>query len=54
MKPESEDSGQKHPFRSYDPRLEPIAAKVMAGERLGFDDGLALYGSPDVLAGNMP
>ena len=28
----------------HDPRLEPIAAKVMAGERLDFDDGLALYG----------
>lgn len=37
-------------FRSYDSRLEPIASRVMAGERLGFDDGLALYGSPDVLA----
>src|ERR1039457_758784 len=50
MKPESEDSGQTHSFRSYDPRLEPIAARVMAGERLDFNDGLALYGSPDVLA----
>ena len=40
----------KHPFRTYDPRLEPIAAKVLAGERLSFDDGLALYGSSDVLA----
>ncbi len=37
-------------FRTHDSRLEPIAAKVMAGERLDFDDGLALYGSPDVLA----
>jgi aminodeoxyfutalosine synthase len=37
-------------FRSYDPRLTPIAAKVMAGERLDFADGLALYGSSDVLA----
>jgi aminodeoxyfutalosine synthase len=33
-----------------DPRLEPIAAKVMAGERLTSDDGLALYRSPDLLA----
>jgi aminodeoxyfutalosine synthase len=33
-----------------DPRLEPIAAKVMAGERLTADDGLALYRSPDLLA----
>jgi aminodeoxyfutalosine synthase len=30
--------------------LEPIAAKVLAGERLDFNDGLVLYGSPDVLA----
>ena len=37
-------------FRTHDPRLEPIAAKVLAGERLDFNDGLALYGSPDVLA----
>ena len=33
-----------------DPRLQPIAAKVMAGERLTADDGLALYRSPDLLA----
>jgi aminodeoxyfutalosine synthase len=38
------------PFRTYDPRLEPIAAKVLARERLTFEDGLALYGSRDVLA----
>jgi len=37
-------------FRSHDPQLEPIAAKVMARERLTFSDGLALYGSADVLA----
>src|ERR1700678_298999 len=37
-------------FRSHDARLEPIAAKVMAGERLDFNDGLALYRSADVLA----
>ena len=37
-------------FRSHDSRLEPIAAKVMAGERLDFQDGLALYGSSDILA----
>ena len=41
---------RSHAFRSYDPRLEPIAAKVLAGERLEANDGLALYGSPDVLA----
>ena len=37
-------------FQTHDPCLEPIAAKVRAGERLDFADGLALYGSPDVLA----
>jgi aminodeoxyfutalosine synthase len=38
------------PFQTNDARLEPIAAKVQAGERLDFHDGLALYGSPDILA----
>ena len=33
-----------------DSRLKPIAAKILAGERLGFDDGIALYRSPDLLA----
>ncbi len=33
-----------------DKRLEPIAAKVMAGERLTYDDGIALYRSHDLLA----
>jgi len=37
-------------FRTHDPRLEPIAAKVLAGQRLDFADGLVLYGSSDVLA----
>jgi aminodeoxyfutalosine synthase len=37
-------------FRSHDPRLEPIAARVMRGERLDFADGLVLYGTSDVLA----
>ncbi len=39
-----------HPFQTDDPRLTPIAAKIEAGERLSFDDGLALYRSADVLA----
>jgi aminodeoxyfutalosine synthase len=39
-----------HPFATEDPRLAPIAAKVLAGERLGSDDGLALYASGDILA----
>src|ERR1700732_3996060 len=33
-----------------DSRLEPIAAKVLAGERLSLEDGVALYRSPDLLA----
>ena len=33
-----------------DQRLKPIAAKVLAGERLNMDDGIALYRSPDLLA----
>jgi len=36
--------------RIEDPRLRPIAEKVLAGGRLSFDDGLALYRSPDLLA----
>jgi aminodeoxyfutalosine synthase len=31
-----------------DPKLEPIAAKVMAGERLSFADGLTLFQSDDL------
>jgi len=37
------------PFSLTDPALEPIAAKVLAGERLTREDGIALYGSPDLL-----
>jgi aminodeoxyfutalosine synthase len=33
-----------------DQRLKPIADKVLAGERLSMDDGIALYRSPDLLA----
>ncbi|HKV28044.1 MAG TPA: aminofutalosine synthase MqnE [Candidatus Acidoferrales bacterium] len=33
-----------------DRRLEPIAAKVLAGKRLSGEDGLALYESSDLLA----
>jgi aminodeoxyfutalosine synthase len=43
-------TGQASGFRTYDPRLEPISAKVLAGERLSGEDGLTLYGSHDVLA----
>jgi len=44
------DSRPAAPFRTHDPRLEPIAAKVLSGQRLDFADGLALYGTSDVLA----
>ena len=33
-----------------DARLEPVAAKVLAGERLNAEDGVALYESHDLLA----
>jgi aminodeoxyfutalosine synthase len=33
-----------------DQRLKPIAARVLAGERLSGEDGIALYRSPDLLA----
>jgi aminodeoxyfutalosine synthase len=38
------------PLRTYDPLLEPIAAKVLAEERLSSEDALTLYASRDVLA----
>ena len=40
----------RHSFQTDDPHLTPIAGKVLAGERLSFDDGVALYRSPDILA----
>jgi aminodeoxyfutalosine synthase len=33
-----------------DKKLQPIAEKLHAGERLNFDDGVALYRTPDLLA----
>ena len=38
------------PIAIEDQRLEPILEKVNAGARLGVDDGLALYRTPDLLA----
>ncbi len=43
-------SANKHPFQTDDPRLEAVAQKVLAGERLNTDDALALYRSGDILA----
>jgi aminodeoxyfutalosine synthase len=37
-------------LRLEDANLQPIADKVFAGERLDFDDGVALYNSNDLLA----
>ncbi len=41
---------QTHAFQTDDPRLNPIAEKVMAAERLDAADALALFRSHDVLA----
>ncbi|WP_158748465.1 aminofutalosine synthase MqnE [Acidobacterium sp. S8] len=41
---------ERRPFATDDARLQPIAEKVFSGERLSFDDGVALYRSPDILA----
>jgi aminodeoxyfutalosine synthase len=43
-------SQPRHAFQTDDPRLEPVADKVLAGTRLDYEDGLALYRSPDILA----
>src|SRR5512146_1237241 len=42
--------GMSHAFQTDDPRLKPIAEKIFARERLTFDDTVALYRSPDILA----
>jgi aminodeoxyfutalosine synthase len=39
-----------HALQVNDARLEPVAAKVLASERLNAEDGLALYQSHDLLA----
>ena len=46
----SSNTGSRHGFQTDDAALRPIAAKVEAGERLNFDDGVALYRSGDILA----
>ena len=50
MSVDSSASREPIAFRSHDRRLEPIASKVLAGERLDIADGLVLYGTSDVLA----
>src|ERR1700688_4184207 len=41
---------QLHTLQVNDARLKPVAAKVLAGDRLNAEDGLALYQSHDLLA----
>lgn len=41
---------RRHSFSTSDAALEPIAEKVISGERLNCDDGVALYRSGDILA----
>ena len=50
MSAEAQATGEQAAFRTYDPKLDGIAAKVMARERLNGEDGMALYGTRDVLA----
>jgi aminodeoxyfutalosine synthase len=40
----------RHCFQTDDPALSAIAEKVQGGERLGFEDGVTLYRSGDILA----
>jgi len=40
----------RHSFQTDDARLRPIADKVLANQRLDFNDGVALYRSGDILA----
>src|SRR5258705_1315009 len=39
-----------HPFQTDDPKLQPVAEKIFAGQRLNADDALTLYGTGDILA----
>ena len=40
----------RHEFQTDDARLQPIADKIFARERLTFDDAVTLYRSADILA----
>ncbi|HXW13290.1 MAG TPA: radical SAM protein, partial [Terriglobia bacterium] len=40
----------RHSFQSDDPRVLPIADKVLARERLDFEDAVTLYRTADILA----
>ena len=43
-------NASRHEFQTDDARLKPICDKVLAGERLDFDDAVALYSTGDILA----
>jgi aminodeoxyfutalosine synthase len=46
----SASTSARHEFQTDDARLRPIADKVLAHQRLSFDDAVTLYQSPDILA----
>ena len=46
----STSAPNRRAFQTDDARLNPIAEKVFARERLSFDDAATLYRSPDILA----
>src|SRR6266481_1320616 len=46
----SVSTSARHEFQTDDARLQPIAEKVLAHQRLSFDDAVTLYQSPDILA----
>jgi aminodeoxyfutalosine synthase len=50
MSGETAFQAERRPFATDDARLQPIAEKVLRSERLGFDEGVTLYRSPDILA----
>ena len=48
--PHSGAPAHRHDFQTDDSVLKPIADKVLDRQRLSFEDGVALYRSPDILA----
>jgi aminodeoxyfutalosine synthase len=50
MSVSSTDLRSRHSFQTDDQTLLTIAAKVHSGERLSFEDGVALYRAGDILA----
>ncbi len=50
MDPQGAVRRPRHGFQTDDPALKPVARKVELGERLSYEDGLALYRTGDILA----